>query len=208
MGLVPPAQFIPIAEHTGLILEIGEWVLREACKQARKWQDSGYELKVAINVSARQLMRPGEMMRALRSALDESGVSPAMIELELTESILLDPSSIGDVLEQISALGVHLALDDFGTGYSSLAYLRRFPISIIKIDRSFVCNSDTNAADAEMVRTIIGMAHNLQKSLIAEGVETLQQGLHLAENGCEVAQGFHYSRPLPLDEFESMLKTQ
>lgn len=205
MGQVPPAQFIPVAEHSNLIVEIGEWVMREVCRQARIWQDQGLNLKVSFNVSARQFMRPDELLQTLRRAINDSGVTPSMMELELTESLLLDPQGMSEVLNEISAMGVSLALDDFGTGYSSLSYLRRFPIHILKIDRSFVSDADHDANDAEMVKTIIGMAHNLRMSLVAEGVETAAQAQLLKAEGCEVAQGYYFSRPVPVKEFNALL---
>ncbi len=206
MGQVSPARFIPVAEHSSLIIEIGDWVIREVCKQARRWQDQGLQLKVSFNVSARQFMRPVELLQVLRDALEDTGAIPSLLEIEMTESLLLDPHGLGTVLDEIRAMGIHLALDDFGTGYSSLSYLRRFPIDILKIDRSFVSDSDKNEDDAEMVKTIIGMAHNLKMSLIAEGVETAGQALMLTEYGCEVAQGYHYSRPMPVAAFEALLQ--
>ncbi len=208
MGFVAPDQFIPIAEHSNLIIEIGEWVMREVCRQAKNWQDQGLNLKVSFNVSARQFLRPDELIQALRDAIADSGVNPEMMELELTESLLLDPQGMGEVLEVISSMGVSVALDDFGTGYSSLSYLRRFPIHILKIDRSFVSDADRDTKDAEMVKTIIGMAHNLRMSLVAEGVETAEQALLLKEEGCEVAQGYYFSRPLRRDAFEVLVNSQ
>ncbi len=208
LGQVSPAQFIPVAEHSNLIVEIGEWVMREVCRQARVWHDQGANLKVSFNVSARQFIRPDELLRSLRSALTDSGVNPVLMEIELTESLLLDPQGMSEVLNEIRALGVNLALDDFGTGYASLSYLRRFPIHILKIDQSFVSDADHNANDAEMVKTIIGMAHNLRMSLVAEGVETAEQALLLKMEGCEVAQGYFYSRPVPVNEFNSLLIRQ
>lgn len=203
LGQVSPARFIPIAEHSNLILEIGEWVIREACMQAKKWQDQSFNLKVSFNVSARQFMRPEELMRALRSAINDSGVNPAMLVIELTENLLLDPQGMGEVLNEIRMLGVQLALDDFGTGYSSLSYLRRFPINVLKIDQSFVSDADRDTDDEEMVRTIIDMAHNMRMTLVAEGVETLAQCDLLTMHGCEVGQGYHFSHPLPVAEFDA-----
>jgi EAL domain-containing protein (putative c-di-GMP-specific phosphodiesterase class I) len=144
----------------------------------------------------------------LRAALTQSGVDARRIGVELTESLLIDPQQMGDVLQEISVLGVQLALDDFGTGFSSLSYLRRFPIDILKIDQSFVSNADTDEDDAEMVKTIIGMAHNLRMKLVAEGVETARQAELLTEQGCEVAQGYHFSRPLTVTDFEALLRRQ
>lgn len=205
MGQVSPAQFIPVAEHSNLIIEIGEWVMREVCRQASVWQDQGFKLKVSFNVSARQFMRPEELLTVLRSTISESGVDPAMMVLELTESLLLDPQGMSEVLNRISEMGLTLALDDFGTGYSSLSYLRRFPIHILKIDKSFVGDADRDPDDAEMVKTIIGMAHNLRMNLVAEGVETAAQAQLLAAEGCEVAQGYYFSRPVTVEQFNALL---
>jgi diguanylate cyclase (GGDEF)-like protein/PAS domain S-box-containing protein len=206
MGQISPGRFIPIAEHSGLIIDIGNWVMQEACRQAKRWHEQGRNIKISFNVSARQFMRPAELMRSLRHALAESGVDAALIQVELTESLLLDPQGMGEVLREIRALGIHLALDDFGTGYSSLSYLRRFPISILKIDQSFVSEADNNQDDAEMVKTIIGMAHNLRMGIVAEGIETEAQRALLAVQGCQVGQGYHYSRPVPAEEFTRLLQ--
>ncbi|TXT33497.1 MAG: PAS/PAC sensor-containing diguanylate cyclase/phosphodiesterase [Comamonadaceae bacterium] len=207
MGLVAPGRFIPIAEHSHLINQIGRWVMQQACFQAKTWQDKGHSLKVSFNVSARQFMRPEELMADLNAAL-ACGVNPHQMSIELTESLLLDAHSMGTVLEDIHATGVQISLDDFGTGYSSLSYLRRFPIDVLKIDQSFVSHSDKNPDDVEMVKTIIGMAHNLNMRLVAEGVETAQQALLLSELNCEVAQGYYFSHPVPLSQFESLLDAQ
>ncbi|OGT24729.1 MAG: hypothetical protein A3K00_08355 [Gallionellales bacterium RIFOXYD2_FULL_52_7] len=180
--------------------------MKQACHQAKRWHDQGWDIKVSFNVSARQFMRSEELMQSLRHALAESGVDPTRMEVELTESLLLDPQGMGEILHEIRALGIQLALDDFGTGYSSLSYLRRFPISILKIDRSFVSAADNNVDDAEMVKTIIGMAHNLRMSLIAEGIETNAQRDMLETQGCEVGQGYHYSHPVPATEFSLLLQ--
>jgi diguanylate cyclase (GGDEF)-like protein/PAS domain S-box-containing protein len=208
IGLVSPGKFIPIAENSNLIVQIGNWVMQQACRQARLWQDQGLNLKVSFNVSARQFMRPADLLGSLRDALTQSGVDARRIGVELTESLLIDPQQMGDVLQEISSLGVQVALDDFGTGFSSLSYLRRFPIDILKIDQSFVSNVDTDEDDAEMVKTIIGMAHNLRMKLVAEGVETARQAELLTEQGCEVAQGYHFSRALTVKDFEALLRRQ
>ncbi len=205
VGVVTPASFIPVAEHSNLIFQIGEWVMRAACLQAKEWHNRGLNLKISFNVSARQFLRPEELMRALRKAISDSEVDAALLGIELTESLLLDQQGMGEVLNEIRALGVQLALDDFGTGYSSLSYLRRFPINVLKIDRSFVSDADQNEEDAEMVKTIIGMAHNLHMSLVAEGVESQAQAVLLAAHGCEVAQGYYFYKPVPVAEFESLL---
>ncbi len=207
MGQVSPARFIPVAEHSGLINQIGRWVMLQACQQARVWQDQGHALKVSFNVSARQFMRPQELIADLQAAL-ASGANPRLIGMELTESLLMDADNMGGLLQDIHDTGVQIALDDFGTGYSSLSYLRRFPIDVLKIDQSFVSHSDRRPDDVEMVKTIIGMAHNLNMTLVAEGVETAAQALLLAGLSCEVAQGYHYSRPLPLAQFDELLLRQ
>lgn len=208
MGMVPPAQFIPVAEQSNLIMSIGEWVIWQTFRQAKRWQDQGLRFRVSFKVSARQFLHPEKLMSCLQSAVSETGVDANMMEMELTESLLLDSHSMNSILSQVRALGIHLALDDFGTGYSSLSYLRRFPIGVLKIDRSFVSDADRDADDAEMVKTIIGMAHNLRMTLVAEGVETAEQAQLLSSQGCEVGQGYFYSKPLPVSEFEDFLKTR
>ncbi|WP_301021363.1 EAL domain-containing protein, partial [Rhodoferax sp.] len=206
MGLVPPGRFIPIAEHSDLINQIGRWVMHQACSQAKVWQDQGHALKVSFNVSARQFLHPDELLANLTSAL-ACGVLPQHMSVELTESLLLDAQSMGPVLQRMHDMGVQLSLDDFGTGYSSLSYLRRFPIDVLKIDQSFVSHSDQNPDDVEMVKTIIGMAHNMGMTLVAEGVETAAQGMLLADLQCEVAQGYFFSKPVPLAQFEALLQS-
>ncbi|MDD4912504.1 MAG: EAL domain-containing protein [Sideroxydans sp.] len=208
LGMVSPAQFIPVAEQSNLIMSIGEWVIWQTCTQAKRWQDQGWRFRVSFNVSARQFLQPEKLLSCLQSAVSETGVDANMMEMELTESLLLDSHSMNSILSQVRALGIHLALDDFGTGYSSLSYLRRFPIGVLKIDRSFVSDADRDADDAEMVKTIIGMAHNLRMTLVAEGVETAEQAQLLRAQGCEVGQGYFYSKPLPVNEFEDFLKTR
>jgi len=205
MGQVTPGRFIPIAEHSGLINQIGRWVMQSACQQAKVWQDQGHaNLKVSFNVSARQFMRPQELMLDLQAAL-ACGVNPRQMSIELTESLLMNTDNIASVFQDIHAAGVQIALDDFGTGYSSLSYLRRFPIDVLKIDQSFVSYADQKPDDVEMVKTIIGMAHNLNMTLVAEGVESAAQAFLLTEQHCEVAQGYYFSRPVPLAQFDELL---
>jgi diguanylate cyclase (GGDEF)-like protein/PAS domain S-box-containing protein len=206
MGMIMPARFIPVAEHSHLINKIGLWVMREACLQAKRWQDAGLNLQVSFNVSARQFMQAGEFNTALYETLNETGVNPELLVIELTESLLLFSQGNNQLLQDIANLGVRIALDDFGTGYSSLSYLRRLPIDHLKIDQSFVSHIENNDDDAEMVKTIIGMAHNLKMSVVAEGVETAAQVAQLTALGCEVAQGYYYSRPVPVLEFEQRLR--
>lgn len=200
-GLVPPAEFIPVAEETGLIIELGEWVLRETCRQIRQWHDAGWpRVPVAVNLSARQFQQR-DLVGRIRRILDEHGVAPAMLELEITESSLMH--GVEDALLQVRALadmGIRLAIDDFGTGYSSLSYLKRFPVSRLKIDRTFVRDLCTDREDAAIVASIIGLADTLGLEVVAEGVETTAQLSALRYEGCTLCQGFLFSRPRPADE--------
>lgn len=196
--LVPPNDFIPIAERTRLIVPIGLWVIHEACRQIRRWHDAGLpEIKVAVNVSAHQF-RAGDLDQILSLALAEHGVAPRCLEVELTESVLMeDIEEAAAMLRRIKATGVSLALDDFGTGYSSLAYLGRFPFDVLKIDRSFVLGVVTDPDAAIIVKTIIDLAHRMRLKVVAEGVETEAQRGFLSKNGCDRMQGFLFSKPLP-----------
>jgi diguanylate cyclase (GGDEF)-like protein/PAS domain S-box-containing protein len=197
-GLVPPAQFIPLLEETGLIVPVGEWVAQAACTQIRAWRDAGIRpVPVAINLSARQLRQPG-FSEVMRRALAESAVEPQLIQIEITESSLMEnPEEAIVMLKQLEALGILLAADDFGTGYSSLSYLKRFPLDALKIDRSFVRDITVDADDAVIARTVITLAHSLGLKVVAEGVETEEQLRFLGENGCDEAQGYLFSKPLP-----------
>jgi diguanylate cyclase (GGDEF)-like protein len=205
-GLVPPNAFIPMAEETGLVLGIGEWVLAEACRQVGAWQRAGVGLpRVAVNISARQLQRPG-LDGAVRRALAASGLAPQALELEITESsVMLDPQHARAVLQSLRDLGVQLSIDDFGTGYSSLAYLKRLPLDRLKIDRSFIHGFPADGDDAAIVETIIVMTHKLGLRVIAEGVETLEQRLQLERQGCDEMQGFLLAHPVPADELPALL---
>jgi diguanylate cyclase (GGDEF)-like protein/PAS domain S-box-containing protein len=205
-GLVPPAQFIPIAEECGLIVPIGRWVLREACRQTRAWQQAGLApTRIAINISAVEL-RARDFVAGVRATLRESGLESHYLELELTETFLLqDPNSTATVLEALKDMGVQLALDDFGTGYSSLSYLRRFPIDTLKIDRSFVGDLTTDADDASIVRAMISMGTSLHMQVVAEGVQTAEQLAFLREQGCTEGQGYYFSQPVPAGEVARLL---
>ena len=200
-GLVPPGEFIPIAEETGLILPIGEWVLREACRQMREWLDAGWpQVPVAVNLSARQFQQP-DLVRRVHDAIASAGIPPQCIELEMTESSLMH--NVDEALAQVRALadmGVRLAIDDFGTGYSSLAYLKRLPVSRLKIDRSFVRDLCDDREDAAIVASIVGLARSLGLEVVAEGVESASQLERLRAEGCFVCQGYLFSRPRPPDE--------
>jgi diguanylate cyclase (GGDEF)-like protein/PAS domain S-box-containing protein len=208
LGLVLPEQFIAIAEESGMIVPIGQWVLREACVQAKRWRDEGLPpLRISVNVSAAEL-RSKDFVRDFARILAETGFDARSLELELTETFLLEDSdSTALVLKAIKEMGVRLALDDFGTGYSSLSYMRRFPIDTLKIDRSFVRDLTTDADDASVVSAVINMAKSLHMRVVAEGVETLNQQRFLEKEQCSEAQGFFFSHPMRSDEFASWLRT-
>jgi EAL domain-containing protein (putative c-di-GMP-specific phosphodiesterase class I) len=208
-GAVPPASFIPVAEMSGLIVPLGEWILRQACRQAQAWIKVRRDLRVAVNLSAVQLRQP-DFAASIQRALEESGLDGSALELEVTESVFLDPSKIAitKTLHEVAEMGVNLAIDDFGTGYSSLGYLKHFPFDRIKIDKSFVrdigakANVDTDA-DA-IVKAIIGLGRSLGRSVTAEGVETEHQLAFLRRNACDEAQGYLLARPGRADEIEQL----
>jgi len=208
LGLIPPMEFIPIAEESGLIVQVGEWVLRAVCRQNKAWQDAGLPpVRVAVNLSPLQF-RQQDLFAVVSAALKESGLEPQYLELELTESIFMEDIEAAIVtLRQIKNLGVALSIDDFGTGFSSLSYLKRFPIDTLKIDQSFVRDSPGNPDDSAIVEAIIAMAHSLKLKAIAEGVETEQQLAFLRERGCEMMQGYLCARPLAPDQFAEILLT-
>jgi diguanylate cyclase (GGDEF)-like protein len=207
-GLVPPDRFIPLAEESGLIVSIGEWVLREACRQVRAWQDLGLPaMRVAVNVSALQFRRH-DLVETVQGALSDAGVDARYLEIELTETALTsNPEESVEILERLSRMGVIVSVDDFGTGYSSMSYLRRFPIDKLKIDRSFINHLMTSADDASIVRAIISLAHGLRLKVVAEGVETAEQVACLQKLGCDQFQGFYFSRPVTATAFEELLRS-
>jgi predicted signal transduction protein with EAL and GGDEF domain len=207
LGLVPPDRFIGIAERSGLILPIGEWVLRTACAQARKWHDEGPRaVPVAVNVSAVQF-RQEDFSKLIGSVLLETGLASQYLELELTESLLLsDANATSSTLRDLKALGLSLAIDDFGTGYSSLSYLKHFPISKLKIDRSFIRDVALNPDDAAITTAIIAMAKQLKLKVIAEGVEDEAQLSFLRENHCDEIQGYYFCKPLVVDAVADFLR--
>ncbi|MBN8207170.1 EAL domain-containing protein [Bacillus sp. NTK071] len=206
LGLVSPAQFIPLAEETGLIEEIGIWVLNEACMQTRKWQELGYDdLSISVNVSGRQF-QSANFVETVRHALDASGLSPQSLHLEVTESTTLVNTDYSiSMLNELRGMGMKVSIDDFGTGYSSLSYLKDFPLDILKIDQSFIRNLQENNADAAIVKAVITMCEGLNLSIVAEGIETKEQGEIIRSFGCNFAQGFFYSKPLNKDRFEKLL---
>jgi diguanylate cyclase (GGDEF)-like protein/PAS domain S-box-containing protein len=209
MGMVSPNRFIGVAEETGLIVQIGAWVMREACQQNQAWQQAGLgKLCVAVNLSARQFGAPN-LIADIRAVLAETGLAPGCLEIELTESLFMSDVTLAvELLHAMKALGINLSIDDFGTGYSSLSYLSRFPIDVLKIDRSFVAEITRDSNDAAIVASIIALAHNLKLAVIAEGVETEEQLDYLRRHGCDEMQGYYFSRPLPAGEFEALLRQQ
>jgi diguanylate cyclase (GGDEF)-like protein len=206
LGLVPPDKFIPIAEETGLIVPIGEWVLQTACAQAGAWRAAGLpQIRLAVNLSAAQF-RHKRLGESIRQALRANRLKPDSLELEITESMIMhDPAGTIRLLEELKAIGVRIAVDDFGTGYSSLGYLKRFPIDVLKIDQSFVRGIANNRSDAAIARTVINLARSLYLHTVAEGVETAEQADLLHAWTCDEAQGYHFSRPLAAEDFTALL---
>ncbi|HEY9105192.1 MAG TPA: EAL domain-containing protein, partial [Roseateles sp.] len=205
-GLVPPGEFIPVAEETGLIMPIGEWVMQAVCAQQAAWRARGVPTPpVAVNLSALQF-REGRVRQCIEQALSDNGLGPETVELELTETMVMqDPADAERTLQGFRQLGLHLSLDDFGTGYSSLAYLKLFPFNSVKIDRAFVTDITRGAEDAAIALAVIAMAHSMGMHVIAEGVETQGQAGFLRASGCDQMQGYHFSRPVPADDYARML---
>ncbi|RJF95188.1 EAL domain-containing protein [Noviherbaspirillum saxi] len=209
LGLISPAEFISLAEETGLIGAIGDWVLRTSCAQARHWELAGLgKLRIAINLSARQFNQPN-LVRMVQSALADSGLQASDLELEITEStVMVDVQHAIRTLHELKSIDVNLSIDDFGTGFSSLSYLKQFPIDVLKIDQSFVHDLATDPDNAMIVMSVISLAHNLRLQVIAEGVETAEQLSYLREHKCDQVQGYLFSKPLPADKFERFLKQE
>lgn len=206
-GLILPADFIPLAEETGLIVPIGEWVLRQACQAARRWQGHAHPepLEVSVNVSARQFRQPG-LPGIIGRILEETGLDPRVLQLEVTESVLIDDVDAAlPTFSAIKAMGVGLKIDDFGTGYSSLNYLAHLPFDTLKIDRTFVVAICHDEQSLELVKTILELARNLGMRVVAEGVETEGQAASLQQLGCNFAQGFYFSKPLPVEEVDQLV---
>jgi diguanylate cyclase (GGDEF)-like protein len=208
-GLVPPVDFIGLAEETGLIVPLGEWVLVEACRQHRAWLDAGLAAgRIAVNLSARQFSDAG-LLPLIRRVLADTGLPPALLDLEVTESMAMqDVDRAIEMLQELTRLGVRISLDDFGTGHSSLSYLQRFAVKTLKVDRSFVHEVATDPHRAAITSTVIVMAHNLGLKVIAEGVETLAELSYLRQHACDEIQGYYFSRPLPAAQYETLLREQ
>jgi len=208
LGMVSPAEFIPIAEESGLILPIGDWVLRSACLQAKSWLDAGLQpMCVAVNISVRQFLHQ-DVSQWVMEILTETGLDPNLLELELTESLIAqDTDKVIETFSQLTAIGVKLSIDDFGTGYSSLSYLKRFRVDTLKIDQAFVRDMLTDPDDATIVLAVISLAHNLGFNVIAEGVETEAHCIILRQNHCDEIQGYYFSKPLLAAEFGSLLSS-
>jgi predicted signal transduction protein with EAL and GGDEF domain len=208
-GLVPPGDFIPLLEETGLVVQAGAWVLRAVCAQLKAWELGGImSVPVAINLSARQFLAP-ELAQSIRHELETHRVQAQLLEVEITESsIMANPDEAIRTLEYLQALGVQTAVDDFGTGYSSLSYLKRFPLRALKIDRSFVRDITTDPDDAAITQAVISMAHSLDLKVIAEGVETEPQLSFLERYGCDEVQGYLFPRPVPADECGRLVMAQ
>ncbi|MGH9002372.1 MAG: putative bifunctional diguanylate cyclase/phosphodiesterase, partial [Acidimicrobiia bacterium] len=206
-GLMAPMRFIPLAEETGLIVPIGQWVLEQAAEQWRRWQAARPDrpLLLKVNLSAQQLRRP-QLADSVQAVLSATGLDPSQLCLELTESSFMqDIEYHGAALSALESLGVLLAIDDFGTGYSSLTYLKRFPLNILKIDQGFVAGLGRDASDTAIVESVIGLAHALNLTVVAEGVETARQAAELVAMGCDLAQGYFFARPAPPEELDALL---
>jgi EAL domain-containing protein (putative c-di-GMP-specific phosphodiesterase class I) len=208
-GLLPPDEFIPLANESGLIIEIGQWVLRRACRQGKAWHDAGYlGLTMAVNVSPVQFWQPG-LVQIVEQVLAETGIEPSCVELEITESALMqDAEATIKTLNALREMKVKISIDDFGTGYSSLSYLKRFPVDILKIDKSFSCDVMRDAESAAIVQAIAALARSLRLAMVAEGVETVEQLEFFRAQQCGRVQGFLFSAPRSVDDVGAMLGTR
>ncbi|MBY0085287.1 EAL domain-containing protein [Brevibacillus sp. M2.1A] len=207
LGIIPPNRFIPIAEETGMILALGEWILKQACKQNKIWHDEGYTLKVSVNLSARQIYQK-DLVEMIKDILQETKLSPNWLELEITESIFVKMEEATAVLQQIREIGIQISIDDFGTGYSSFSYIKSLPVDTIKIDASFIRDIHHNQESQAIVKAIVTIAQSLNMNVIAEGIELHDQVAALKENGCDHGQGYLFSKPLPTDDFDQFLRQE
>ncbi|MED1800581.1 bifunctional diguanylate cyclase/phosphodiesterase [Brevibacillus porteri] len=207
LGIIPPNRFIPIAEETGMILALGEWILKQACKQNKFWHDQGYTLKVSVNLSARQIYQK-DLVEMIKDILRETNLSPDWLELEITESIFVKMEEATAVLQQIRDIGIQISIDDFGTGYSSFSYIKSLPVDTIKIDASFIRDIHHNQESQAIVKAIVTIAQSLNMNVIAEGIELHDQVAALKENGCDHGQGYLFSKPLPTDAFDQFLRQE
>ncbi|AWX54627.1 MULTISPECIES: bifunctional diguanylate cyclase/phosphodiesterase [Brevibacillus] len=207
LGIIPPNRFIPIAEETGMILALGEWILKQACKQNKIWHDQGYTLKVSVNLSARQIYQK-DLVEMIKDILRETNLSPDWLELEITESIFVKMEEATAVLQQIRDIGIQISIDDFGTGYSSFSYIKSLPVDTIKIDASFIRDIHHNQESQAIVKAIVTIAQSLNMNVIAEGIELHDQVAALKENGCDHGQGYLFSKPLPTDDFDQFLRQE
>ncbi|MDQ2990534.1 MAG: bifunctional diguanylate cyclase/phosphodiesterase, partial [Pseudomonadota bacterium] len=206
LGDVPPVRFIPIAERTGLIIQIGAWALQQACRQVRLWNQAGIDVKVAVNLSPRQFYQK-DLLPMIRACVEQNAIQPGSLELEITESALMSREQEVDVLmREIRALGIELSIDDFGTGYSSLAYLKRFPVQRLKVDRAFIRDLGKDDDSEAIARSIVNLAHGLKLAVVAEGVETAQQLEILRAMACDEYQGFLFSQPVDAAQVEALVE--
>ncbi|MCI3923909.1 EAL domain-containing protein [Paenibacillus sp. TRM 82003] len=206
LGLINPGEFIPLAEETGVIVPIGNWVMRTACQQNKRWQEMGHKLCVSVNISMQQFQHP-DFVATIQETLAETGLEPEWLALEITESVAMkNVNFVMDTIEELKRIGVHISIDDFGTGYSSLSYLKRFRVHTLKIDRSFIRDVTTDEDNAAIVTALIAMSQQMKMRSLAEGVETIEQLNFLRDKGCNEIQGYIYSKPLPTDEFTAMLQ--
>jgi EAL domain-containing protein (putative c-di-GMP-specific phosphodiesterase class I) len=206
-GYIPPAAFIPLAEEMGIIISIGDWVLRQACEQLKTWHDAGLPaIKLAVNLSVKQF-QDGKLVDKVRSILQETGLEAKYLELEITENVGMKDEELG-ILRELRQLGVSISVDDFGMNYSSLSYLKRFPVTKIKLDQSFVRGIQTDEKDRAMIKTMIFLAQSFGMEIIAEGVESLAEAQFLMENGCSQIQGYYFYPPIEVDQIMEIFHNQ
>ncbi len=208
LGMMPPSEFIPVAEQSGLIVPLGEWVLKTACAQNKAWQEKGLpRLTVAVNLSGRQFHHQ-DLVEKVASALERAKLDPQCLDLEITETYAMQDADFTlAILRELKSLGVHISLDDFGTGYSSLSHLKHFPIDTLKIDRSFVKDLASDPKEEAIVSAVIVLAHSLGMDVVAEGVETASELSILKKHHCDKMQGYYFSRPIPVADFETLLRS-